>query len=257
MPGRTSGRVVVSGRWVAAFMIFSREKSPLHCFSTCISAIPDPPGPLHERNRAVPPPVEAVVHRGMRKDPDERYQSAAEMLHDLEHLDDIDLSQFVLGPERPAKEPPSDRRILLPGALIGGGFMLLIVLVVLLALVVEPRLATRWRQRSPGWSRPTRPPCSPRSLTSFVPATAPTRPPSIHSSRLGCSQPSAVLTSEARTEPVPFALVITISRPRKHPLPLGPIAQLSSEVSPHAPLWPTVSKQMTSKGVQNRRMFEV
>ncbi len=98
----------------------------------------DAPVPLHERNREVPPPLEAVVHKAMRKAPEERYQSAEEMLHDLEHLDDIDLAQFVLGPER-AGSMPSDRRLLLLGGLIGVGFTLFIVLAVVITMLLEHR----------------------------------------------------------------------------------------------------------------------
>ena len=101
-------------------------------------AIHDAPPPLHHRNGHVPPPLEAVVHKAIRKAPEERYQSAEAMLHDLEHLDDIDLAQFVMGPERPASMP-SDRRILLLGGLIGAGFTLLIVLVVAIAVLLEHR----------------------------------------------------------------------------------------------------------------------
>jgi serine/threonine-protein kinase len=98
----------------------------------------DAPVPLHERNRAVPPPLEAVVHKAIRKAPEERYQSAEKMLHDLEHLDDIDLAQFVLGPER-AGSMPSDRRILLVGVAIGVGFTLFIVLAVVITMLLEHR----------------------------------------------------------------------------------------------------------------------
>jgi hypothetical protein len=60
------------------------------------------------------------------------------MLHDLEHLDDIDLAQFVLGPER-AGSMPSDRRILLVGVAIGVGFTLFIVLAVVITMLLEHR----------------------------------------------------------------------------------------------------------------------
>jgi serine/threonine-protein kinase len=101
-------------------------------------AVHDAPVPLHQRNRAVSPPLGTVVHKAIRKAPEERYQSAEQMLHDLEHLDDIDLTQFVLGPER-AGSMPSDRRILLLGGLIGAGFTLIIVLAVIVTMLLEHR----------------------------------------------------------------------------------------------------------------------
>ncbi len=103
-------------------------------------AMHDTPFPLHKRNGAVPPPLEAVVHKAMRKSAEERYQSAEDMLHDLEHLDDIDLAQFVVGPERVRALPQrSDRRVLILGGLIGAGFTLFIVLVVVIAVLLEHR----------------------------------------------------------------------------------------------------------------------
>lgn len=114
-----------------------------NALSVMSQTIHDAPAPLHQRNQAVPPPLEAVVHKAMRKAPEERYQTAAEMLYDLDHLDDIDLARFVLGPEPPPSKhrggQPSDRMIWLFGALVGAGFMVLIVIVVLVAVLLGHR----------------------------------------------------------------------------------------------------------------------
>jgi serine/threonine protein kinase len=101
-------------------------------------AVHDAAVPLHQRNPRVPPPLEAVVHKAMRKDPKERYESAGLMLHDLEHLEDIDLAQFVLGPER-VVEPPSERRPFMLGAFVGLGFALIVVAAVIIAVLLEHR----------------------------------------------------------------------------------------------------------------------
>ena len=46
----------------------------------------------------LPPPIEAVVWRALRRDPAERYASMADLRHDLLHLDDVEV------PEYPAAE---------------------------------------------------------------------------------------------------------------------------------------------------------
>ena len=51
---------------------------------------------------------------------------------------EIDLAQFVLGPER-AGSTMTDRRILLLGGLIGVGFTLFIVLAVVITILLERR----------------------------------------------------------------------------------------------------------------------
>jgi serine/threonine protein kinase len=53
--------------------------------------------------RDVLPPLEAIVRKALRKNPDERYQDAGEMLHDLKHWQDLDLSGFDFGEEEPIK----------------------------------------------------------------------------------------------------------------------------------------------------------
>lgn len=55
----------------------------------------------------VPPPLEAVVYKALQREPAERYQSMAELLHDLQHLDSVAVPRYL-----PAALPP-----LSPGAL--------------------------------------------------------------------------------------------------------------------------------------------
>jgi serine/threonine-protein kinase len=58
---------------------------------------------LHALNPDVLPPLEAIIRKALRKNPDERYQDADAMLHDLKHWQDLDLSEFVFGEEEPVK----------------------------------------------------------------------------------------------------------------------------------------------------------
>lgn len=120
---------------VAGKVPFSGE-SPL---AVMAQAVNTPPQPLHRIAPDVPPPLEAVVHKAIRKEPGERYASMAQMLHDLEHLDDLDLGQFVFGPERSGRRLPSDRTLILFAVAIGVGFLLLLVLAVVITILLEHR----------------------------------------------------------------------------------------------------------------------
>lgn len=48
------------------------------------------PAPLRARNRQVPPALEAVVAKALRRDPAERYQTVTDLRADLQHLDRVD-----------------------------------------------------------------------------------------------------------------------------------------------------------------------
>jgi serine/threonine protein kinase len=59
------------------------------------------PEPIRKINPSVPAALEAVVLKAMRRNPDSRYQSAAQLLADLDQLDDLDFAGFDLSPEPP------------------------------------------------------------------------------------------------------------------------------------------------------------
>jgi len=59
------------------------------------------PKPIRQRRPDVPPALEAVVLKAMRRFPEHRYQSAREIVVDLDRLDALDVSSFDLGPEEP------------------------------------------------------------------------------------------------------------------------------------------------------------
>jgi serine/threonine protein kinase len=99
-----------------------------------LNATPRPP---HELNRAVPPPVEGIVLKAIRKDPDQRYQSAGALADDLSNYHDLDLAQFVFEPERSARMPYSDRAIWMLSAGIGIGFVVCAALVVVIVFAIK------------------------------------------------------------------------------------------------------------------------
>ena len=68
------------------------------------------------------PPLEAIIRKCLRKDPDERYQSAGELLHDLKHWQDLDLSGFDFSEEAEVKVA-SERWIWLVIAGLSVGFL--------------------------------------------------------------------------------------------------------------------------------------
>jgi serine/threonine-protein kinase len=74
--------------------------NPLSVMSQHLSA---PVPPLHQINPDVLAPLEAIVRRGLRKNPDERYPDAGALLADLKNWKDLDLTQFVFPEEAPVK----------------------------------------------------------------------------------------------------------------------------------------------------------
>jgi len=91
----------------------------------------------HELNRAVPPPIEGIILKAIRKDPDQRYQTAAAFANDLANYKDLDLAQFVFEPEAAARLPYSDRAIWLLSVGIGIGFIVCVAVIVLVAVAIK------------------------------------------------------------------------------------------------------------------------
>src|SRR6202022_3690663 len=72
--------------------------NPLAVMQQHLSApLPD----IASLNPSVLAPLEAIVRKCLRKNPDERYQDAGELLHDLQHWQDLALSKFVFPAEAP------------------------------------------------------------------------------------------------------------------------------------------------------------
>jgi len=86
--------------------------------------------PLVRRARPdVPPALEAIVYRALRREPDERYQSMAAVRHDLQHLDEVEIPEYV--------EPSGTGR----RALLRQVMPVLVVVAVLVGLVLIGVLA--------------------------------------------------------------------------------------------------------------------
>ncbi len=102
--------------------------NPLSIMSQQLSTSPPP---LHTLNREVPPPVEAIVRKALRKNPRERYQDAGGMLQDLERWHDLDLRQFIFADERLLTPARGERGLWLLMAGVAAGFLLASALVLL------------------------------------------------------------------------------------------------------------------------------
>ncbi|HEV3231761.1 MAG TPA: serine/threonine-protein kinase [Candidatus Dormibacteraeota bacterium] len=93
--------------------------NPLSVMSQHLSA---PVPPLHAINPGVLAPLEAIVRKCLRKKPEERYQDAGALLHDLKHWKDLDLSQFIFPDEAPLR-PETQRGLWLLIAALSFGFL--------------------------------------------------------------------------------------------------------------------------------------
>jgi hypothetical protein len=90
---------------------------------------------LHELNAEVPPPIEGIVRKCLRKVQDERYEDAASLERDLERWRDLPLSQFIFGDEAPVARA-SDQKLILLIVGISAGFLAASIFFVLIAYLL-------------------------------------------------------------------------------------------------------------------------
>jgi serine/threonine-protein kinase len=97
-----------------------------------------PVPPLHEINSAVPPPIEGIVRKCLRKNPDERYEDATSLLSDLKKWRDLPLSQFIFGDEQTIQPPGnSDLRLILLIFAISAAFLTASIFLIVLAYLIN------------------------------------------------------------------------------------------------------------------------
>lgn len=80
--------------------------NPFAVMNARLTQAPCPPG---EIDPSIPPPLEAVVMRALERDPGQRYASAQEFAHDLEHLDEVQFVDRLVDLRRQA--PPRKRSL--------------------------------------------------------------------------------------------------------------------------------------------------
>ena len=92
---------------------------------------------LHQFNASVPPPIEGIIRKCLRKAPDERYEDAESLLSDLQHWRDLPLSQFIFEDEAAAAAPgSSDLKLVILIFGISAGFLAASILFVLIAYIL-------------------------------------------------------------------------------------------------------------------------
>jgi serine/threonine-protein kinase len=95
-----------------------------------------PVPPLHELNSAVPPPIDGIVRKSLRKNPDERYEDASSLRSDLDHWRDLPLSQFIFGDEQIVAPGSSDLRLVLLIFAISAAFLTASIFLLVLAYLI-------------------------------------------------------------------------------------------------------------------------
>jgi eukaryotic-like serine/threonine-protein kinase len=98
------------------------------------------PASLRKLRPEVPPPLEAVVVHAMRRYPEHRYRSAAEVIDDLDHLDQLDPGRYDTSPEPPMggmAAADSAKRIWAWAAVIAAGFLGLCAVIITLSVVLR------------------------------------------------------------------------------------------------------------------------
>jgi serine/threonine-protein kinase len=98
------------------------------------------PKPIHKLRPDVPPGLEAVVLHAMRRDPQNRYPSAAALLADLDRLDSIDPASFDLSPEKPMggiAALESTKRLWAYVAMIAAGFLGVVAVIITLSVLLR------------------------------------------------------------------------------------------------------------------------
>jgi eukaryotic-like serine/threonine-protein kinase len=98
------------------------------------------PKPIRKVRPDVPTALEAVVLHAMRRYPEHRYQSAAELLEDLDHLDELDPGKYDVAPEAPMggmAASGSASRLWAWTALIAVGFIGIVAVIIVLSVVLR------------------------------------------------------------------------------------------------------------------------
>jgi eukaryotic-like serine/threonine-protein kinase len=97
------------------------------------------PKPVRQIRSDVPAALEAVVLKAMRRYPEHRYQSAPDLVNDLNHLDILDLDTFDLTPEPPMAgmaAAGSTKRLWALVALVAVSFLGIVAVIITLANVL-------------------------------------------------------------------------------------------------------------------------
>jgi serine/threonine-protein kinase len=98
------------------------------------------PKPLQSFRKDVPPRLEAVVLKAMRRYPEHRYQTGEELIHDLDHLDELDPASFDLSAEPPMggmAVVDSAKRLWAFVGLVAVSFVGIVAIIITLSIVLR------------------------------------------------------------------------------------------------------------------------
>jgi len=98
------------------------------------------PKPIRAFRHDVPPALEVVVLKAMRRMPDNRYQTADDLVNDLEKLESLDPESFDLSPEPPLggmAAAGSAKRLWAWMGIIALGFIAVVALIITLTVVLK------------------------------------------------------------------------------------------------------------------------
>lgn len=99
------------------------------------------PQRIRDLRPEVSPQIEAVVLKAMRRHARNRYQTAEELVDDLEHLDQLDASKFDLSPEEPlggmGTPAATPQALWLQIALIALGFIAVSAVIIALSVLLK------------------------------------------------------------------------------------------------------------------------
>jgi eukaryotic-like serine/threonine-protein kinase len=101
-----------------------------------LTAIPTSPRKFQP---SIPPGIEAVVLKSIRRDTDERYQHVSEFRYDLKHFAELDLSQFNLEPEPAAGGLLTNRQIWVRSIVVFVAFLVIAALLVIAGYLMKHR----------------------------------------------------------------------------------------------------------------------
>ncbi len=113
-----------------------RGDNALAVMNQHLTANPIPPRKLQP---SIPPAIEAIILKSIRRTPDVRYQSAGELLHDLKHFSDLDLSQFPMELEPEVGGMLTERQIWVRSILVFIAFLAIAALIVLIVYLIKHR----------------------------------------------------------------------------------------------------------------------
>jgi serine/threonine protein kinase len=98
------------------------------------------PTPIHKRRPDVPPALEAIVLHAMRRMPEHRYQTADDLLADLDQIDTLDPKKYDLSPEPPVGGMSSVSSSAGMWGLVGmiaAGFLGVVAVIITLSVVLR------------------------------------------------------------------------------------------------------------------------